>query len=106
MTTTKIKNRIKTGETNSIEGNWGEDLTNVKNMWFMGKTTVDYQICSGTTTTIVDFTAFARDGCWDIFGAGDTIGPKKEIPFGSPYPFIERSWSISFPNPSKMNWRK
>ena len=106
VTTLKINDRIKTGATELAEGDWGEDLTNIKGMWFMGKTNVDYKIYTGTTTSIVDLTAFVRDGCWDVLpGKGDGIGPQKEIPFGSPYPFIERSWSISFPNPRKMNWR-
>ena len=76
-------------------------------MWFVGKTNIDYKIYTGTDFTIVDMSAFVRDGCWDVIPGegGDTTGPKKELPFGSPYPFLERSWSISFPNPEKVNWK-
>jgi lysM domain protein len=106
VTTYKINERIKTGATELAKGDWGEDLTDIENMWFVGKTNIDYKIYTGTDITIVDMSAFVRDGCWDIFGEeGDATGPKKEFPFGSPYPFIERSWSISFPNPEKINWR-
>ena len=107
VTTNKINNRIKTGATELAKGNWGEDLTNIENMWFVGKTNIDYKIYTGTDFTIVDMSAFVRDGCWDVIPGegGDTTGPKKELPFGSPYPFLERSWSISFPNPEKVNWK-
>ena len=115
----KEVNRIRSGATPLAEGSYGVNMAS--NNWFFGSnsafdddgqffigdTTIDYSISSGSKTTIVDFTAFNRDGFWDVpLGKGqpDGIGTGLEWKNCTPYRFIPRSWSISFPNPENMNW--
>lgn len=109
-----------TGATTLMQGDYGIDFASKnwlfgKNstfdnngLFFLGKKTIDYQIYTGTKTTIVDFTAFARDGFWDLpltKGVADGIGQGKEWKNSRPYAFLPRSWSISFPNPENINWK-
>ena len=77
--------------------------------FFIGKTRIDYEIKIGDKTSTVTFTAFNGDGFWDanIFASKKTEdgpGPNNEFSGGTVYPFIPQSWSITFDNPSQMNW--
>ena len=116
----KERVRFRQGETPLAEGNYKIDLVgegssmifgeygilSSKELVFLGETRVDYTIYSGTTTTIVDFTVFGKDGFWDITpGSDDGLGPAGELRNRTPYTFIERSWTISISNPPNMNWK-
>ena len=104
----KIYNRkIKSGKTTLAEGNYTLDMTLQE--FFIGKTRIDYKIDTSEKTSTVTFTAFNYDGFWDadVFAPKETEdgpGPNNELEGGTVYPFIPRSWSMTFDNPKKMNW--
>jgi hypothetical protein len=97
------ENRIRSGQTESLDGNYGVDITWSKGTYYVGNTRVEYSTTYGRKFAVTNFTAFAQDGFWDIFAPtnGDRQGSKGEILGGKPYPFIPHQWSISYPNPYK-----
>ena len=99
-------NRIKTGQTSSLSGNYGVDLTG--DVFHVGDTTVQYNtVCSdgSCTTTYTGFTrnlpdgGYGADGFWDVFGGNDTIGPQGEFGGGTPYPYTPYEWTDTYPDP-------
>ena len=91
--------RIVSGVTPSDEGNYGVDLTDEQ--FYIGGTVVEYDSTHGTKYGVTTFTGFVRDGFWDIYKKnGDGMGPKWEIPGGTPYSFNPHSWTISYPTPN------
>src|SRR5690606_7846557 len=98
--------RIKTGKTESLSGNYGVDLT--RRVYHVGNTTVQYEtVCNDVTctTTYIGFTrnklegGYGPDGFWDIVGGNDTIGPEGEVLGGKPYPYSSYRWKETYPNP-------
>ncbi len=71
----------------------------------------EWHIHTGTSDSIVDFTASERDGCWDVLDTfniaknTDGMGPRYDLIGCSPYAFYPRTWSISLKKPETMNWK-
>lgn len=99
------QNRITSGLTQGPNGgSYGVDLTREKGTYYIGNTNVDYYATYGNKFAVIDFTGFARDGCWDITDlnnklGGDGPGPKHELIGGKVYPFVSYKWTISVTNP-------
>jgi RHS repeat-associated protein len=91
-------NRIQTGATSSLSGNYQVDMT--WSVYHVGKTPVDYNtVCSGNSCTTT-FTAGVRDGFWDPTQfSSDGAGPRGE--FGTPYAYVPFSWQDTYKNPYK-----
>ena len=100
--------RIRTGKTTRLSGNYGVDLT--FKIFHVGGTAVQYKTeCNGgtCTTTYTGFTrnfpdgsGYGPDGFWDIPSwADDTVGPRGEFGGGTPYPYVPHRWKETYPNP-------
>ena len=94
--------RIRTGKTLSLSGNYSVDMTDT--MYHVGRTRVDYNtVCSSNSCTTT-YTAFQNDGFWDarnlsIFNSGgDGLGSKYELG-GTPYRYAPFTWQERFKNP-------
>jgi hypothetical protein len=95
----KREDRIRSGQTEALTGNYGVDLTFKKGTFHIGNTRVDYSTTHGRKFAITDFSAFTEDGFWDLTTSkGDRAGPKGEIFWGKPYPYVPHRWTISYPN--------
>jgi RHS repeat-associated protein len=93
----KHQERIVNGQTSSLSGNYGVNLTG--SMFHVGHTVVEYSTTCGTKYCLTTFTGFVHDGFWDITpGKGDGPGPKCELG-GTPYAYNTYSWIIVYPNP-------
>ena len=95
--------RIRKGLTSSLQGNYSVNLTFSARTFYIGHTPVDYSTTCGSAFCVTDFSAFRRDGFWDVDDLlnvfhGDTMGPKEELPGGHPYHFVPFNWTISYPN--------
>jgi len=103
-------NRIITGKTTSLTGDFSVDLTQTD--FFIGHTNVNYSIVINGNDATVTYTLFVNDGFWDpdfinektLGKMGfknyqpDGMGPNLELG-GHPYPFIPVTATETFPNP-------
>jgi hypothetical protein len=102
--------RIVTGKTTSMTGDFSVDLTSID--FFVGRTNVTYSIqVNGNFATVI-YNLFVNDGFWDpdfvnentLGRLGipkyqpDGMGPNLEMG-GHPYPFIPVTATETFPNP-------
>jgi RHS repeat-associated protein len=85
---------VNNGETKEYD-KYRFNLT--EQMFFMGFTSVDIHTTVGTKYRVTNFTAFIRDGFWDIIGGDDGQGKAGELPFGKPYSFVPYKWTVSRP---------
>lgn len=106
-------NRILMGMTSKMQGNFSVDMANIDNMFYIGRTNVDYVISCVDGSCTVKYDLFVKDGFWDVdfvdeyFGKQfnishlkvDGMGPNLERFGGQPYPFIPTSVSYQFNNP-------
>ena len=84
--------------TSTPSGNFSVDMTG--QVYHVGRTAVDYTTnCSGNRC-VANFTAFKRDGFWDIFWGEDRVGPAGELA-GKPYPYQPFEFQIEYPNPKR-----
>lgn len=103
--------RIVTGKTTSLSGNFSVDLTG--SIFHVGRTNVDYSINCASGDCTVTYDLFVRDGFWDpdyldenILGRlgipmfqPDGMGPNLERFGGTPYPYVPVKGTYDFPNP-------
>ncbi len=92
----QAEERLAAGATAPF-GRFAVDMTD--RMYHVGRTPVDYATaCAGQSCTTT-FTAFVRDGVWDIFTGNDRMGPQGELG-GKPYPYKPYTWTKTYPNPN------
>ena len=98
--------RIVNGETTSLDGNFGINLTS--DFFHLGDTNVEYHIKLLSKGKIkVSFDLFVNDGFWDpdvlseFLGLQipDGLGPNLEFPGGTPYSYIQQRMSMRLRNP-------
>jgi hypothetical protein len=87
-----MMNEIENGETKEYD-KYGFNLAD--QVFFMGLTSVDIHTTVGSKYRVTNFTAFPRDGFWDIIFGDDGPGSDGEFFLGKPYPFVSRRWTIS-----------
>ena len=87
---TALANGTAKSETQSYDVN----LTSNPTTYHVGETNVTYEKSEGTKYRVVTYNAFVEDGFWDVLSKeGDRVGPKKELPVGTPYSYIPYSWT-------------
>ncbi|MDO9052836.1 MAG: RHS repeat-associated core domain-containing protein, partial [Gallionella sp.] len=87
--------KIAEGAT-SPNGNFAVDMR--KDVFHVGKTPVDYTSKCNAQSCTTTFTAFVRDGFWDIFSGNDRAGPQGEL-LGKPYPYLPYTWTTTYKKP-------
>lgn len=103
-------NRIISGKTTSMKGDFSVDLTYTD--VFVGRTNVNYSIQILGANILVTYSMFVNDGFWDPDVIGehflqkpgnqylpDGMGPNLEFSGGHPYPFIPVVGTETVPNP-------
>ncbi|PHZ84030.1 hypothetical protein CRD36_13970 [Paremcibacter congregatus] len=94
--------RITSGQTPSLTGNYGIDITSVH--FYVGKTNIYYKTTCGTNMCSTTFTN-QYDGFWDplslqvVDWGEDGLGPNLELSGGHPFAFEAWSWTVYHPNP-------
>ncbi|MDN3649166.1 RHS repeat-associated core domain-containing protein [Reinekea marina] len=97
------EDKIIAGNSTSLSGDYGINLTWNLNTYHVGDTPIVYKtICDSYETCKTTFTAFSNDGFWDadIFANDDDgPGPEAEYEGGVVYPYIPYEWTIEYDNP-------